>query len=85
MDDLRVVNLDMADMRVVDMGVTVVGVVEMEAVRLVAGVVSEDCLRKVRVVDEDYLIKVEVVAEGCLLDDLTRFGVYHHLGFDHQV
>ena len=40
-------------------------------------VVSKDCLREMEVVDEDYLMKVEVVAEGCLLDNPTRFGAYH--------
>ena len=34
--------------------------------------------------DDDYLMKVEVVEEGCLMDDPTRFNVYHWLGFDHQ-
>ena len=82
MGDLGMVNLDMIDMRVVDMGVIVVGLVELEVVGLVVGVVSENCLREMEVVDEDYLIKV--VVEGCLLDDPTRFGVYHQLGFDHQ-
>jgi len=49
--------------------------VELEMVKLVVGIVGEDCLREVKVVDKDYLIKVEVVVEGCLLDDPTRFGV----------
>jgi len=76
--------LDMIDRRMVDTGVIVAGVVELEVVSLVVGVMGEDCLREMEVVDEDYLIKVEVVVEGCLLDDPTRFGVYHQLGFDHQ-
>ena len=59
--------------------------VESEVVGLVVGVVGENCLREVEVMDEDYLMKVEVVAKGCLLDDPTRFGAYHRLGFDHQV
>ena len=64
---------------------TVAGIVESEVVGLVVGVVGENCLREVEVVDQDYLMKVEVVVEGCLLDDPTRFGAYHQLGFDHQV
>ena len=50
-------------------------------------VVDEDYLMKmevVEVVDEDYLMKMEVVAEGCLLDDPTRFDAYHWLYFNHQ-
>ena len=39
---------------------------------------------KVEVVDDDYLMVVEVIAEGCLLDDPTRFSAYHRLGLDHQ-
>jgi len=78
MGDLEMVDLDMVDMRVVDMGVIVAGVVE-----LMVGVVGKDCLREVELLDEDYLMKMEMVAEGCLLDDLTRFGAYHQLGFDH--
>ena len=62
----------------------VFGVVELEVVELVVGIVGEDCLREMEVVDEDYLMKVEMVAEGCLLDDPTRFVAYHRLGFDHQ-
>ena len=65
-----------------DTRVIVVGVVESEVVGLAVGVVGEDFLREVEVVDEDYLA---VVAEGCLLDDPTRFGTYHRLGFGHQV
>ena len=72
------VDLDMVNMRVVDMGVIVAGVVE-----LMVGVVGKDCLSEVELLDEDYLMKMEMVAEGCLLDDLTRFGAYHQLGFDH--
>ena len=34
---------------------------------------------------EDCLREVEVVVEGCLLDNPTRFGAYHRLGFDYQV
>jgi len=49
-------------------------VVESEVVGLVVGVVGEDCLREMEIVDENYLMKVAVVAEGCLLDDPTRFG-----------
>jgi len=84
MGDLGVVDLDMVDMRVIDTGVIVAGVVELEVVGLVMGVVGENCLREMVVVDEVYLMKVEVVTEGCLLDDPTRFGAYHRLGFDHQ-
>jgi len=58
---------------VVDMGVTV-GVVELEVIGLVVGVV-----------DGDYLMMVEVVEEDCSMDDPTRFGAYYHLDFDHQV
>ena len=54
-------------------------------VELMVGVVDKDCLREVEVVDEDYLMKLEVVVKGCLLDDPTRFGAFHRLGFDHQV
>ena len=78
-------DLDMIYMRVIDMWAIVVGVVELKVVELVVGIVDEDCLREVEVVIEDYLIKLEAVAEGCLLDDPTRFGAYHRLGFDHQV
>ena len=46
-------------------------------------VVGEDCLREVGLVDEDYLMKVEVVAEGCLLNNPTRFSTYHQLAFDY--
>ena len=69
MGDLRVVDLDMVDIGVIG---------------LVVGVVGKDCLRQVEVVDEDYVMKVEVVAEGCLLDDPSRFSAYHQLVFDHQ-
>jgi len=78
MSDLGVVDLDMAYTEVI-----VAGVVELEVVDLVVGVVNENYLREVKVVDEDYLMKLEVVADGCLLDDPTRFGAYHWLGFDH--
>ena len=54
-------------------------------VGLVVGVVAESCLIEVEVVEEGYQMKVEVVAEGFLLDDPTRFGVYHQPGCDHQV
>ena len=67
------VDLDMDDMRVVDL----------EVVGLILGVVGEDCLRDVGVVDEDYLRKVVVVAESYLLDDPTHFEAYHWLDFDH--
>ena len=40
------------------MGVIVVGVVELEVVELVVGVVGENCLKEVKVVDEDYLMKI---------------------------
>jgi len=46
-------------------------------------VVGEDCLREVGLADEDYLMKVEVVAEGCLLNNPTRFSTYHQLAFDY--
>ena len=41
-----VVDLDIVDMRVVDMG----------GIGLVLEVMGEDCLREVEVVDEDYLM-----------------------------
>ena len=69
----------------VDIGVIVIRMVELEVVELVVRVVGEDCLREVEVVDEDYLMKVEVVVEGCLLDDPTCFSAYYRLGFNHQV
>ena len=56
----------------------VFGVVELEVVELVVGIVGEDCLREMEVVDEDYLMKVEMVVEGCLLDDPTR--LVHTIG-----
>ena len=85
MGDLRVVDLNIVDMRMSDIGVIVVGVVELEVVWLAVEVVGEDCFRDKEVVDEDYQMKMEVVAESCLLDDPTRFGAYHRLGFNHQV
>jgi len=48
----------MVDMRVIDTGVIVVGVVELDVVGLVVGVVGEDYFREVEVVDEDYLMSV---------------------------
>jgi len=39
----------------------------------------------VEVVEEDQLTDDMVVAESCLLDNPARIGVYHRLGFDHQV
>jgi len=74
MGDLGVCDLDMVYMRVIDMWVIVVGVVELKVVELVVGVVGKDCLRE-----------VEVMAEGCLLDYLTPFGANHRLVFNHQV
>jgi len=67
------------------MRVIVAVMVKLDVIGLVVGVVSENCLRQMEVTNEDYLMKVEVVVEGCLLDDPTYFGVYHRLGFDHQV
>ena len=89
MGDLGVVDLDTVNMRVVDIGMIVAGVVELvvgelEVIGLVVGVVGEDCLREMEMLNENYLMKVEVVAEGCLLDGPTRFGAYHRRGFDHQ-
>ena len=72
-------------MRVIVAGVNELMVVTLEVDGLVVVVVGEDCLREMKVVDDDYLMKVKVVAEGCLLDEPTRFGVYYRLGFDHQV
>jgi len=68
-----VVDLGMVDIRVIDTGVIVI-----------VGVVDEDCLREVEVVDKDYLMKVKVVMDGCLLEDLIRFGAYQRLRFNHQ-
>jgi len=79
-----VVDLYTVVMRVVDIGVIVVRVIESGVVGLVVGAMDEDCLKEVEVVDKDYLMKVEVVAEGCLMDDPTRFDAYHWLYFNHQ-
>ena len=58
-------------MKVVDMGMIVVGVVEPVVVELeVVGLV-------VGVVDEDYLMVVEVMEEDCSMNVHARFGTHH--------